>query len=173
MKFHQLVAQTKRHRLALAVVVLLLVGQATWVGFIHRQVEHQSKVVSQMSSRMNAYKKLAKGYRELVAATEAVPNPGKSWAHRFVVTAYTPTNQWRHSGMTATAMKADPARHIVAVDPLVIPLHSKVWIEGLGWFIAEDTGSAIKQLRLDVLMASEAQAMQFGKKELLVIVVPA
>jgi len=47
-----------------------------------------------------------------------------------------------------------------------------VWIEGLGWYRAEDCGGAIKGFRLDLLVATEKEAMQFGKQVRFVIVVP-
>ena len=46
------------------------------------------------------------------------------------------------------------------------------WIEDLGWYRAEDCGSAIKGFRLDVLTATEEDAMQYGRQERFVIVVP-
>jgi len=47
-----------------------------------------------------------------------------------------------------------------------------VWIEGLGWYRAEDCGGAIKGFRLDLLVATEKEAAQFGKQVRFVIVVP-
>lgn len=60
---------------------------------------------------------------------------------------------------------------IVAVDPSVIPLGSKVEVEGYGIFTALDTGGAIKGHRIDVLMQSEGSANQFGRKNIRVRVV--
>jgi len=47
---------------------------------------------------------------------------------------------------------------VIAVDPNVIPLGSRVWVEGYGEAIAADTGGAIKGNIIDVLVASEAYA---------------
>jgi 3D (Asp-Asp-Asp) domain-containing protein len=47
-----------------------------------------------------------------------------------------------------------------------------VWIEKLGWFHAQDCGSAIKGYRLDVLTATSHEAMDYGKQDRFVIVVP-
>src|SRR6185369_5193993 len=77
-----------------------------------------------------------------------------------------------NDGLTATLTKADPDARIIAVDPKLIPYGSWVWIEGLGWYRAQDCGSAIKGFRLDVLTATEDDAMKFGKQDRFVIVVP-
>ena len=58
--------------------------------------------------------------------------------------------------------------HTVAVDPKVIPLGSRVYIEGLGWRVAEDTGGVIRGNKIDVFMADEAEAIQFGRRTLVV-----
>jgi 3D (Asp-Asp-Asp) domain-containing protein len=68
--------------------------------------------------------------------------------------------------------RADATRRIVAVDPRFIPYHSKVWIEGLGWYNAEDCGGAIKGLKLDVMAHSHREAMQFGRQQGRVVVLP-
>src|SRR5439155_1035327 len=77
-----------------------------------------------------------------------------------------------NTGYTSTLWKADPKSRIVAVDPKLIPYGSWVWVEGLGWYRAEDCGSAIKGFRLDLLTATERDAMTFGKQNRFVIVVP-
>ena len=50
----------------------------------------------------------------------------------------------------------------IAVDSRVIPLGSRVYIDGYGVFIAEDTGGAIKGNRIDVCVANHSRAYQFG-----------
>ncbi len=52
----------------------------------------------------------------------------------------------------------------IAVDPEVIPLGSIVYLEGIGTFIAEDTGGAIKGKRIDLFMESHNRALAFGIK---------
>jgi 3D (Asp-Asp-Asp) domain-containing protein len=49
-----------------------------------------------------------------------------------------------------TATGTVPRWGVVAVDPSVIPLGSRVRIEGLGEFIAEDTGAAVRGRVVDV-----------------------
>lgn len=62
------------------------------------------------------------------------------------------------SGISATGMNLTNGARVIAVDPNVIPLGSRVWVEGYGEAIAADTGGAIKGNRIDVLMESEAKA---------------
>jgi 3D (Asp-Asp-Asp) domain-containing protein len=119
---------------------------------------------------------LARSHNDILAATEQAPSVGtRSWGRRFTVTKYLPRSpkygRFNH-GITATLTKADPAARIVAVDPKLIPYGSWVWIEGLGWFRAEDCGAAIKGFRLDVLTPTEEEAMAFGKQDRFAIVVP-
>ncbi len=53
-----------------------------------------------------------------------------------------------HYGRTATGMQM--RRGIVAVDPNVIPLHTKVYVPGYGIGLAADTGGAIRGKRIDL-----------------------
>lgn len=71
------------------------------------------------------------------------------------------------SGITATGidLKANPHLKVIAVDPSVIPLGSKVWIEGYGYAIAGDTGGAIKGNKIDIFMADRSAALAFGRKQ--------
>ncbi len=119
---------------------------------------------------------LARSQQNILTATEKAPSVGtKSWGRRFTVTKYLPHSPAYgkfNDGLTSTLWKADPKARIVAVDPKLIPYHSWVWVEGLGWYRAEDCGSAIKGFRLDLLTATERDAMTFGKQNRFVIVVP-
>jgi len=59
-----------------------------------------------------------------------------------------------------------PLRHgIVAVDPEVIPLGTRLYVEGYGYALAADTGSAIKGDRIDLFMADRDEALAFGVRQ--------
>ncbi|MHB1628662.1 MAG: 3D domain-containing protein [Bacilli bacterium] len=66
-------------------------------------------------------------------------------------------------GITATGHAAKP-RRTVAVDPSLIPLGSLVYIDGVGYRIAEDVGGAIKGPHIDVFFADDNDAKVFGVK---------
>ena len=74
------------------------------------------------------------------------------------------------SGITATGinLKANPGMKVIAVDPNVIPLGSKVWVEGYGYAIAGDTGGAIKGNKIDVFVSSKSEAYAWGRKKVLI-----
>jgi 3D (Asp-Asp-Asp) domain-containing protein len=100
------------------------------------------------------------------------------------------TNYARHIKMRATAYTADyqstgkrpgdPAFGItasgtvakrsignyssIAVDPRVIPLGTRLYVEGYGYAIAEDTGGAIKGNRVDLFFNSGSEAINWGVK---------
>ena len=129
---------------------------------------------AQRSSR--ALAAMARSHERILSATEQTPLLGtKSWGRRFTVTCYVPRSPKYgkyDQGLTATLTRAEPGARIVAVDPALIPYGSWVWIEGLGWYRAEDCGGAIKGFRLDLLVATEKEALRFGKQQRFVIVVP-
>jgi len=53
---------------------------------------------------------------------------------------------------------------IVAVDPRVIPMGSRLYIEGYGDAIAADQGNAIKGNRIDLCFSTHQQALNWGIK---------
>lgn len=75
-------------------------------------------------------------------------------------------------GLTATGynVKANPDG-VIAVDPSVIPLGTKVYVEGYGYAVARDTGGAIKGNRIDVHMRSVSAARQFGSRTVKVTII--
>lgn len=86
-------------------------------------------------------------------------------------TAYDPSpfQNGGYGGITAMGTTLRPG--IIAVDPRVIPLGTKVYIEymdgtPLGYCVAEDTGGDIKGNRIDILFMSNAEAIQFGRRNM-------
>ncbi|WP_062105405.1 3D domain-containing protein [Bacillus niameyensis] len=68
------------------------------------------------------------------------------------------------SGITATGINLNNDRNakVIAVDPKVIPLGTKVWVEGYGEAIAGDTGGAIKGHKIDLHVPTTKKALNWG-----------
>lgn len=76
-------------------------------------------------------------------------------------TAYLPTDG-DGRGITASGLMA---RHgIVAVDPRVIPLGTRVYVPGYGVALAADTGGAIIGDCIDLCMEDYGDAINFGRR---------
>ena len=73
-----------------------------------------------------------------------------------------------------TATGATLAKGIVAVDPRVIPLHTKMYIASdtfeYGAGVAEDTGGAIKGDIVDLAFMSYDECIQFGRRNMYVYI---
>jgi 3D (Asp-Asp-Asp) domain-containing protein len=83
----------------------------------------------------------------------------------MLATAYT-AGSAGGSGMTAIGRRAGFG--IVAVDPRVIPLGTRLYIPGYGLAIAGDTGGDIVGNRIDLGFDSLAGAMLFGRRDITV-----
>jgi len=111
--------------------------------------------------------------KQAVAAAGMVSRGGKVFRPQRVLTnvtltAYTPAGGGKSPkspgyGRTATGKKATEGTTI-AVDPDVIPLGWWVYIEGIGYRRAEDTGGAVNGNKIDVFFDNHAEAVSFGRK---------
>lgn len=71
-------------------------------------------------------------------------------------------------GTTATGTIPGPGT--IAVDPTVIPLGSRLLIEGYGEGIALDTGGSIKGRKIDIWFADRDTCLDWGRKNVEVII---
>ena len=70
------------------------------------------------------------------------------------------------SGITKTGinLKRNPDMNVIAVDPDVIKLGTKVYVEGYGYAIAGDVGSGIKGNKIEVFIPTTTEAFKWGRK---------
>ncbi len=81
-----------------------------------------------------------------------------------------------YSGGWGTSSGRKPVRvegglSTIAVDPTVIPIGSKVYIEGYGYAIAADTGSAIKGNKIDLYFNSYKESCDWGLRQVQVSII--
>lgn len=80
-------------------------------------------------------------------------------------TAYTiPDGQDVAYTATGMPLTRDPGLKVIAVDPDVIPLGTKVYVEGYGMAIAADTGGAIQGNKIDVFLPTEEECISYGRQ---------
>ncbi len=86
-------------------------------------------------------------------------------------TAYCPCakcNGKYANGLTYTGMKA--GRGVIAVDPRVIPLGSRLYVDGYGYGVAGDVGSAIKGNEVDLCYETHSEALAWGRRKVTVYI---
>lgn len=95
----------------------------------------------------------------------AIPSGRAMYVSASGYSAYDPGNSKHTASGTLV-------RHgVIAVDPNVIPLGTKVFIPGYGRATAEDIGGDIKGHRIDVAFDSREEALMFGRRDLEIIII--
>ena len=148
-----------------------------------RTTEEMVRAREELAARQAAIEaaKLAEEQEAIQAANPYIPNYERVVAYspdyianqsitangtalgNFKLTFYCACEQCScgYGNNTATGTKCTEGRTI-AVDPKVIPLGSEVFIEGFGSFIAEDTGGAIKQNKIDIYLSDHDRCYSLG-----------
>lgn len=89
--------------------------------------------------------------------TPSTSTGNKTYMGKYKLTFY--------AGDTITASGRTPqVNHTIAADTSILPMYSKVYIEGWGTYTVEDRGGAIKGNRIDIFVASNKIAYQYGVK---------
>lgn len=150
-------------------------GQEGVITRTYEVVKENGKVVAKNLQSEKVVKEpkkqvVAVGTKSVVASAATVSRGSKEPASgkEFYVTAtaYTPyCNGCSGTSATGIDLRSSSGLKVIAVDPSVIKLGSKVWVEGYGTAIAGDTGGAIKGNKIDILVQTEAQASNWGVRK--------
>ncbi|WP_162266450.1 G5 and 3D domain-containing protein [Anaerotignum neopropionicum] len=141
-------------------------GQEGQTSVVSKQIYHGDQFVS---SELVETKVVTDAVDEIieVGASNVINGMTYKKAINAKATAYTPYDAGCN-GITATGTKA--TKGVIAVDPKVIPLGTKVYVPGYGVAIAADTGGAIDGNRIDVCYETKSEAYSWGVQNVTVYV---
>lgn len=139
-------------------------------------IEVNREVISETTVKNPVEQVVAVGTKAKQVKKTVTTNSGKNlnYSKKLTVTA---TAYTASSGSRTASGKA--AQYgVVAVDPKVIPLGTRLYIESTddgkswkyGYCVAGDTGGAIKGNKVDLFYNSEGQCLQFGRRSAIVYV---
>jgi 3D (Asp-Asp-Asp) domain-containing protein len=147
-----------------------------------KEIDKKNSEIKKLKEEIENFKKekeRSDAWRQAIKNKKALPSRGSSETKRTVnvlATSYIALCDTGCTGKTATGIDVRnyPSNSVIAVDPSVIPLHSKVRVDlpnGDSFFsVAEDTGGAIKGYRIDILKASYNEAVNFGEQNVTVTI---
>ncbi len=106
----------------------------------------------------------------MVLAAGSLPAQAAVRTVKAIVTAYCPCRACCGPDARGITSTGQDARRLsgCAVDPKSIPYGCRVYVPGVGWRTADDTGSAMRRdgrqgiVHVDVRMGSHAEALRFG-----------
>lgn len=121
----------------------------------------QNEVVQNLSEQVTELRTKPMAVKTI---SEEVKKESKVYLGNFKITHYCACTKCcgpNAQGITASGKRVE-ANKTIAVDPSVIKLGSKVYIDGYGYMEAQDTGSAIKGNIIDVYVEDHQEALMMG-----------
>lgn len=130
-----------------------------------------SKIISDVLTKSPVTQVVEKGTAKIVKTdngnyltTKTIKMKSTAYTSSSACTGKNPGD--RGYGITASGMKAQYG--VVAVDTSVIPLGTKLYIEGYGYAVAGDTGGAIKGNKVDLYFNDYNQCINYGVRSVTV-----
>lgn len=130
--------------------------------------DENAEMLAQIESLTQENNELSENNDELSATVEDLKATEYKLVYmgQFQITYYC-TETYEHicndggSGLTSSGTTVTAGRTI-ATDTSIIPYGTKVYISGIGWRTAEDTGGAVNSKHIDVAVDSHEEAMSKG-----------
>jgi 3D (Asp-Asp-Asp) domain-containing protein len=174
----QLTEVERRAGAALAASERAAAGRRATVASIQRRagvtrarlevVEARAKAARRASVRIQRKSVLARAPAAPVEARSAATAPAAAAAARGTLTLVVDAVAYHLPGRTASGLPVGVG--VIAVDPNVIPLGTRVFVPGYGSAVAADVGSAIKGAIIDLWMPSTAAARAWGRRTVTITV---
>ena len=154
-------AQAKAAAAAKAAAEAKAAAQAKADAEAKKKAEKEAKALATLITAPVAARSVS--YSTDYLATDAIKANATALGN-YKLTFYCPCERCNGAlGASKTASGATQAEgRTIAVDSSIIPLGSRVYIEGYGTFIAEDTGSAIKNSKIDIFVSTHERAEELG-----------
>lgn len=179
-----MVASQVQDRVGLENVDLLGEGEGDWKQAMETQLTERvrTEIGDRVSSRIAPYQdQIQLVAKALNLNSNILPEAGQDQAMtelsgqqekelEMTATAYAPGIENNGYSGDKTVTGADVRKGIVAVDPKVIPMGTRVWVEGYGEAVAEDQGSAIKGNRIGLAFDSREEALDYGMQKVKVYI---
>ena len=147
------------------IAVILGIALITSIFISHFEISKETAKVKDLKSQNAELKQEIKAKESKINDIKKEIGKVKvSYIGTFKATFYTDNEACcgKSDGITSTGTHVSDLT--VAVDPDVIPMGSLIYIEGIGFRRAEDTGGAIDGKILDIYVDSYAEAVKLGVK---------
>lgn len=146
--------KSTKYLIARLVIMVLCMAIGFGIGWISKETEVVEVNITRPIVRVN----------QPTEEKETEPTPIYT-AMEIVATAYCPCVKCcgKSDGITSIGVKAK-ANRTVAADPNILPYGTEI-LCGMGEFVVEDCGGAIKGNRVDFYFDSHSEALKFGRQE--------
>jgi len=132
-------------------------------------LEKDNSLLEKVKNEKSTVQKTLADIKERIAKIQP-PDIALTGEWKIVATAYFAGGGGLNGdGITATGLRA--RKGIVAVDPRIIPLGTKVYIEGYGQALAADTGGWIKENRIDLCFDTLEECYRYGRRKIYVYLI--
>jgi uncharacterized protein YabE (DUF348 family) len=140
-------------------------------GLIQKTIKITLRNGKEIKRELLAEKTVLKPVNKIVAfGTISVKAISRGGSIKFSRAIVMNASGYTHTGHN-TASGIYPYRGAVAVDPRVIPMGTRLYIEGYGYGKALDIGSAIKGNKIDLFFDSVREARRWGRRPAKVYVI--
>jgi 3D (Asp-Asp-Asp) domain-containing protein len=136
--------------------------RASYLKALARQQRLTARQIAALDSRARQVVAKAQVVQSQAAATPAAATAPAASVVDGARTLTVTSTGYSMSGRTATGLPVGPG--IVAVDPAVIPLGTRLSIPGYGEGVAADTGGAVQGLTIDLWFPTLAEALAWGRR---------